>query len=221
MGDKAAKRALFDEFARIAKALSSGRRAEIVDVLANGERSVESLAAELDQSIANVSQHLQVLRRAGLVSSRRDGTFVYYGLAAPEVLAFWRSLQQLAGTRIAEVERLARTYLGDEDGLQPVTRQELMRRLRKKGDVVVLDVRPEDEYRAGHIPSAVSIPVSELKKRLKELPKRKQIVAYCRGAYCAFAPEAVRYLTKKGYKAALLEEGLPDWASSGLPVERP
>lgn len=220
MADKTAKGALFDEFARIAKALSSGRRAEIVDVLANGERSVESLAEELDLSVANVSQHLQVLRRAGLVSARREGTFIYYSLSAPEVLTFWRSLQEIAGKRLADLEHLARAYLGSREGLEPVTKEELARRLRRKEEVVVLDVRPPEEYEAGHIAGAVSIPVTELRRRLRELPKKREIVAYCRGAYCAFAPDAVRYLKKKGYKARPLEEGLSDWASAGLPVER-
>jgi rhodanese-related sulfurtransferase/predicted transcriptional regulator len=219
MATKIDKAELFDEFAKVAKALSSGRRAEIVDVLANGERSVEGLADELDLSIANVSQHLQILRRAGLVSSRREGTFIYYRLAAPEVLTFWRSLQEIAGKRLAEVDRLARSYLGERDGLEPVTKEELARRLRRKDGPVVLDVRPAEEYEAGHIPGAVSIPVTELRRRLHEIPKRKEIVAYCRGAYCAFAPEAVRYLQRKGYKARVLDQGLPDWAAAGLPLE--
>jgi rhodanese-related sulfurtransferase/DNA-binding transcriptional ArsR family regulator len=218
MGTKEAKRALFDEFARVAKALSSGRRAEIIDVLANGERSVYSLADELDQSVANISQHLQILRRAGLLATRREGTFVYYRLADPEVLIFWRSLQSIASRRVAEVDRLAEAYVGAREGLEPVTKEELMRRLRNKEDVVVLDVRPSEEYEAGHIPGALSIPVTELRRRLKELPRRKEIVAYCRGAYCAFAPEAVRYLRRRGYKASLLEGGMPDWRLGGLPL---
>ena len=219
MTDRAAKEALFDEFARVAKALSSGRRAEIVDVLANGERSVESLAHELDLTVANVSQHLQVLRRAGLVKGRREGTFIYYGLAAPEVVTFWRSLQDIAGNRVSDVERLARAYLGQSDGLEAVTKEELKKRLRNK-DVFVLDVRPPEEFDAGHIPGALSIPLAELKRRLRELPKNKEIVAYCRGQYCSFAPEAVRYLSGKGYKAKLLQDGMPDWTSAGLPVEQ-
>lgn len=218
MPDRAAKEALFDEFARVAKALASGRRAEIVDVLANGERSVESLAQELDLTVANVSQHLQVLRRAGLVKGRRDGTFIYYGLSAPEVVTFWRSLQEIAGSRVADVERLARAYLGDHDGLEAVTKEELKKLLRNK-DVMVLDVRPPEEFDAGHIPGALSVPLAELKRRLRDLPKDKEIIAYCRGQYCSFAPEAVRYLTGKGYDAKLLRDGLPDWVSAGLPIE--
>jgi len=220
MPARVAKEALFDEFARVAKAMSSGRRAEIVDVLANGDRSVESLADELQLSVANVSQHLQVLRRAGLVKGRREGTYVYYGLAAPEVLAFWRSLQEIAGQRVSEIDRLARAYLGDHDGLEAVTKEELKKRLRDK-NVLVLDVRPPEEYEAGHIPGAVSVPIAELKRRLRELPKDKDIVAYCRGQYCSFAPEAVRYLIDKGYDAKILKEGLPDWAAAGLPLEGP
>ena len=219
MADRAAKEALFDEFARVAKALSSGRRAEIVDVLSNGDRSVESLARELHMTVANVSQHLQVLRRAGLVKGRREGTFIYYGLSAPEVVTFWKSLQEIAGSRIADVERLARAYLGEHDGIEAVTMEELKKRLRDK-DVLVLDVRPPEEFDAGHIRGALSMPVAQLKRRLRELPKNKEIVAYCRGQYCSFAPEAVRYLTDKGYRAKLLREGLPDWASAGLPLER-
>lgn len=219
MEDLAAKEELFDQFARVAKAMASGRRAEMVDVLANGERSVESLADELGMSLANVSQHLQILRRAGLVASRREGTFIYYRLATPEVFDFWKSLQQIAHTRLAEVEKLAAAYVGKREDLEPVTKEELARRLRRRDDLVVLDVRPSEEYEAGHIPEAVSIPVSELKRRLRELPKRREIVAYCRGPYCAFAPEAVRYLRKKGYRARMLADGLPDWASSGMPVQ--
>jgi rhodanese-related sulfurtransferase/DNA-binding MarR family transcriptional regulator len=219
MVDRVAKQALFDEFARVAKALASGRRAEIIDVLANGERSVEGLADEIDISIANASQHLQILRRAGLVTSRREGTFIHYRLATPEVAAFWRSLQEIASQRLAEVERLTEAYVGGRDGLEPVTNQELARRLRRKEDLVIVDVRPEGEYQAGHIPGAISIPLSELKRRLRELPKKREIVAYCRGPYCAFAPEAARYLRKKGYRARILSTGLPEWGAAGLPVE--
>ncbi|MGH2735075.1 MAG: ArsR/SmtB family transcription factor [Actinomycetota bacterium] len=219
MADRIRKQALFDEFARVAKALASGRRAEIIDVHANGERSVEALAGELEMSIANASQHLQILRRAGLVSSRRNGTFIHYRLAAPEVVTFWRSLQEMASKRVAEVQRLTDAYIGEQGSLEPLTKEELARRLRRKNDLVVVDVRPGEEYETGHIPGAISIPLTELKKRLRELPKSKEVVAYCRGAYCAFAPEAVRYLEKKGYKARFLSTGLPDWNAAGLPVE--
>jgi rhodanese-related sulfurtransferase len=219
MAERGAKEALFDEFARVAKALSSGKRAEIIDLLANGERSVESIASEIDSSVANASQHLQVLRRAGLVSSRRQGTSIFYRLASPDVVALWRGLQDVAKDRVAEVERLARAYTGELNGIDLVTKEQLAKRLRRKDDLLVLDVRPAEEYAAGHVPGAVSIPVAELKRRLKELPKNKEIVAYCRGAYCAFAPEAARYLDKKGFRTRLLDGGLPDWEAAGLPVE--
>ena len=219
MADRASKQALFDEFAGVAKALSSGRRAEIIDLLANGERSVDSIATEIETSIANSSQHLQILRRAGLVSSRRQGTSIIYRLASPEVVNLWRSLQRVAKDRVAEVDRLARAYTGELNGVELLTKEELARRLRRKDDLLVLDVRPVEEYAAGHVPGAISIPVAELKRRLKELPKNKEIVAYCRGTFCAFAPEAVRYLLEKGYRTRLLDAGLPDWEAAGLPVE--
>jgi rhodanese-related sulfurtransferase len=218
MGDRAAKTALFDEFARAAKALASGRRIELVDVLANGERTVEALAGEVGLSVANTSQHLQILRQAGLVSSRREGTSVHYWLAAPEVFELWRTLRTLAASRLAEVERLTAAYLGSRDELQPVTREELTRRLQDGDDLVVLDVRPAAEYAAGHLPGAVSIPVGELRRRLAELPGDREIVAYCRGPYCAFAHEAVGLLRDEGFAARRLEDGLPEWQAAGLTV---
>ena len=219
MANRAAKQALFDEFARVAKALASGRRAEVVDLLANGERSVESIASEIEMSLANASQHLQVLRRAGLVSSRRQGTSIFYRLASSDVVRLWRSLQGVASDRVAEVERLARAYTGDLNGVELLTKEELVKRISRKDDLLVLDVRPQEEYAASHVPGALSIPVAELKRRLKELPKNKEIVAYCRGPFCAFAPEAARYLDKKGFRTSILDAGLPDWEAAGLPVE--
>jgi rhodanese-related sulfurtransferase/DNA-binding transcriptional ArsR family regulator len=221
MVDRAAKAALFDEFARVGKALASGRRIELLDVLANGERNVEVLAGEVGLSVANASQHLQVLRRAGLVSSRREGTSIYYRLAAPEVLEVWRALRTLAASRLAEVERLAATYLGGRDALEPVTREELARRLEDGDELVVLDVRPAEEHAAGHLPGAVSIPLPELRRRLRDLPRDREIVAYCRGPFCAFAHEAVEVLTDAGLSARRLEDGLPEWAAAGLPVATP
>jgi rhodanese-related sulfurtransferase/predicted transcriptional regulator len=217
MSTRAVKEALFDEFALVAKALSSGRRAEIVDVLANGERSVESLADEVHLSVANTSQHLQILKNAGLVTTRRRGTFVYYRLASPEVVEFWRSLQTIARDSRGDVERLVHEYLG-EDEVEELTKDELWQRLQRKDKLVLLDVRPEEEYEAGHIPGAVSIPLKELKKRVKELPKSKQVVAYCRGPLCALAPEATRYLKSKGYRVRRLAEGPTDWEAAGLPL---
>jgi rhodanese-related sulfurtransferase len=218
MGDRAAKTALFDAFARVAKALASGRRIELVDVLANGERTVEALAGEVGLSVANTSQHLQILRQAGLVGSRRQGTSVHYRLAGPEVFELWRTLRTLAASRLAEVERLAVAYLGGRDDLEPVTREELARRLEDGDDLVVLDVRPAAEYAAGHLPGAVSIPVGELRRRLAELPADREVVAYCRGPYCAFAHEAVELLRDEGFAARRLEDGLPEWQAARLAV---
>ena len=220
MGDRAAKTALFDAFARAAKAMASGRRIELLDVLANGERTVEALAGEVGLTVANTSQHLQILRQAGLVASRREGTSVHYRLAGPEVFELWRTLRTLAASRLAEVERLAVAYLGGRDDLEPVTREELTRRLEDGDDLVVLDVRPATEYAAGHLPGAVSIPVGELRRRLAELPGDREIVAYCRGPYCAFAHEAVALLRQEGFAARRLEDGLPEWQAAGLAVTR-
>jgi rhodanese-related sulfurtransferase/DNA-binding transcriptional ArsR family regulator len=218
MGDRELKRALFDEFGRIGRALASGRRLELLDVLANGERTVEALAGEVGLSVANTSQHLQVLRQAGLVAFRRQGTSIFYRLAAPEVFEFWRTLRTLAANRLAEVERLAAAYLGARDVLEPVTRGELARRLEGGDDLVVLDVRPAAEHAAGHLPGAVSIPVGELRRRLAEVPADREVVAYCRGPYCAFAHEAVVLLREEGFTARRLEDGLPEWQAAGLAV---
>jgi rhodanese-related sulfurtransferase len=218
MADRGAKMALFDEFARVAKALASGRRVELVDVLANGERTVEALAGEVGLSVANTSQHLQVLRQAGLVATRREGTSIHYRLAGPEVFELWRSLRTLASAQLAEVERLAAAYLGRRDQLEPVTREELARRLQDGDPLVVLDVRPGAEHAAGHLPGAISIPVAELRRRLAELPADREVVAYCRGPYCAFAHEAVELLREEGYVARRLEDGLPEWQAAGLAV---
>lgn len=220
MSTRATKEALFDGFAQVAKALSNGRRAEIVDVLANGERSVDSLAAEVHQSIANTSQHLQILKNAGLVTARRNGTFVYYRLASPEVVGFWRALQGIARESRDDVDRLVREYLGDDGDIEELTKEELWRRIKRKDKLVVLDVRPGEEYAAGHLPGAISIPLDEVKKRVRDLPKSKLIVAYCRGPLCALAPEATRFLKKKGYRVTRLAEGAPDWEAAGLPLEK-
>jgi rhodanese-related sulfurtransferase/DNA-binding transcriptional ArsR family regulator len=220
MGNRAAKTALFDAFAREAKALASGRRIELLDVLANAERTVEALAGEVGLTVANTSQHLQILRRAGLITGRRHGTSVHYRLAAPEVFELWRALRTLAASRLAEVERLAAAYLGTRDQLEPVTREELARRLEDGDHLVVLDVRPAAEYAAGHLPEAVSIPIGELRRRLAELPGDREIVAYCRGPYCAFAHNAVDLLREAGFSARRLEDGLPEWQAAGLAVTR-
>jgi rhodanese-related sulfurtransferase len=217
MSDRAAKDALFDAFAEVAKALSSGRRAEIVDVLAQGERSVDAIAAEIGQSIANTSHHLQALSRAGLVSTRREGTRVFYGLASDRVGELWRAVRDVAAERIGGIDRLAAAYLGDRDGVEAISRDALATRLRNRS-VVVLDVRPEAEFAAGHIVGARSVPPGELRQRLRDLPKRRQIVAYCRGPFCVYADDAVRELRRRGIRARRLEDGFPEWRDAGLPI---
>jgi rhodanese-related sulfurtransferase len=219
VADHRVKSELFDQFARIGKGMASGRRIEMLDVLANGERPVEGLAEQVGLSLANTSRHLQILREAGLVSSRRAGTSIYYRLASPEVYDFWAALRSLASNRLAEVDRLVEAYIGSRDGLEPLSRADLFRRLKAGEELVVLDVRPAEEFAAGHLPGAVSIPLAELERRLEQLPKDREVVAYCRGPYCAFAPEAVAVLRRRGYAATQLEDGLPEWAAAGLPVE--
>ena len=218
MGDRAAKDALYDGLAAAAKALGNGRRAEIVDLLAQGERPVDEIAEQIEQSVANTSQHLQLLLRAGLVRTRRAGTRVYYRLASEQVARLWAALREVAAAHQAEIQRLAADYLGDRRELETVTRGELKRRLRRH-DVVVLDVRPAPEFEAGHIAGAVSIPIDDLQRRLRELPADSQVVAYCRGPYCAYADDAVRLLRRRGRHAARLEDGFPEWAREGLPVQ--
>jgi rhodanese-related sulfurtransferase/predicted transcriptional regulator len=219
MSDHGAKSALYDALADSAKALANGRRAELVDVLAQGERSVEELAEEIDQTVANTSQHLQRLLRSGLVESRREGTRIYYSLSSPVVGELWRTMRRAAEEHTAGLEQLAADYLGDRSRLGTITRDDLRTRLRD-GDVVVLDVRPEPEYAAGHVRGAISIPIAELKSRLGEIPDGAEVVAYCRGPYCVYADEAVRALTKKGISAARLEDGFPEWVEASLPVAR-
>ncbi|XAS68740.1 metalloregulator ArsR/SmtB family transcription factor [Micrococcaceae bacterium Sec5.7] len=218
MGDRAAKVTLFDAFASVAKVLGSGRRAEIVDVLAQGERGVDEIAMEIGQSTANTSQHLQQLLRSGLVITRRQGTRIYYRLSGPAVVQLWAAVRRVASEHVAELDELAAVYLGDRSALDTLTRTELNQRMAA-GDVVVLDVRPEPEFRSGHITGAVSIPVKDLPGRLKELPAGRMVVAYCRGQYCVFADEAVRTLQQHGLAAARLEDGYPEWSATGLPVE--
>jgi rhodanese-related sulfurtransferase len=217
MSDRRAKDALFDAFAEVAKALSSGRRAEIVDVLAQGERGVDAIASEIGQSVANTSHHLQALLRAGLVSSRREGTRVFYGLASERVGELWRAVRDVAAEHVGGIERLATAYLGDRDDVVPISREDLATRLRRRS-VVVLDVRPSAEYAAGHIAGARSVPPGEVRRRLRELPKGREVVAYCRGPYCVYADDAVRELRRRGLRARRLEEGFPEWRDAGLPI---
>jgi rhodanese-related sulfurtransferase/predicted transcriptional regulator len=218
MASERAKVALFDALASVAQGLGSGRRAEIVDLLAQGEHSVEGIATEISQSVANTSQHLRVLSRVGLVRSRRDGTRVYYRLASERVADLWAAVRDVAVRHLAEVSVLADEYLGERDGVEQLSSAELEERLAR-GQVVLLDVRPEPEYDAGHIAGARSVPLSELESLADTLPRRREIVAYCRGPYCVYADDAVRLLRKRGLKARRLDVGFPEWRRAGLPVE--
>lgn len=218
MASGPAKIALFDAFASVAQALSSGRRVEIVDVLAQGERSVDEVAHEISQSSANTSQHLQVLARAGLVRTRRDGTRVFYRLADDRVAELWAAVRDVAARHLADVNVLAEDYLGERSAIEQVSAAELERRLTT-GDVVILDVRPEAEFRAGHIAGARSAPLQLLDGLLLTLPRRREIVAYCRGPYCVYADDAVRLLRARGLWARRLDVGFPEWRRAGLPVE--
>ena len=208
---------LYDQFARLAKAMASGRRLELIDLLAQGPRTVESLAGETEQSVANTSQHLQVLRQARLVETTRRGNHIHYRLAADHVLRLWTALRTTGEARLAEIGSLVQTFMSHRGALQPVSQAELRRQM-EDGQVIVLDVRPVSEYNAGHIAGARSIPIGELNSRLRELPKSRGIVAYCRGPYCVFADEAVMRLRARGYKAVLLEGGFPEWKLRGFPV---
>jgi ArsR family transcriptional regulator len=211
------KAILFEQFAAVAKAVAHPLRLAILEQLAQGERSVEVVADRVRMSIANASQHLQQLRRAGLVTPRRDGNFVFYGLADDTVLELLASLRRIAEVRSAEVERVVRSYFNDRDGLDAVSRRELLERL-DAGIVTVLDVRPEDEFVLGHLPGALNIPIGELERRLADLDPAHEVVAYCRGPYCVLSYEAVALLRARGFTVRRLEDGLPEWRAAGLPV---
>ena len=215
--DGAVKAELNEQFARIGKALSAPRRLELLDLLAQGERSVEELATETQMSVGLASAHLQALRRARLVETRRDHSRIFYRLAGDDVYRLLGSLRSVARERLADVQVIARTYLGAGDGLKAVSRDDLIERLRARS-VTVIDVRPLREYVAGHIPGALSMPVAEVKRRMQELPKKREVIAYCRGPYCVYSLNAVTLLRQKGYRARRAEEGLPEWRSAGLPV---
>ena len=217
MADRAAKDALYEGFAEAARGLASGRRAEIADLLAQGERPVEQVATEIGQSIANTSHHLRAMARAGLVTTRRDGTRIFYALASENVAVLWSALRQVAAKHVAGLQALADAYLGSRDGIEAIGRDELAARLAR-GEVLVLDVRPAAEYTAGHIAGARSVPVTELRRHLRALPQDAEVVAYCRGPYCVYADEAVRELTRHGYRARRLADGYPEWKRAGLPV---
>ena len=213
------KARLYEAIGRVALALGSAGRLQILEFVAQGERGVDSLAAMTGLSVANTSKHLQALRQAGLVSARKQGLRVYYSIAGNDVAALLSALREVSENRVAEVERLLRTWLAHRDEMEAVPAKEVLERA-KKGLVVVLDVRPSEEFSAGHLPGAINIPIHELEKRLRELPKRKEVIAYCRGPYCLMSYDAVSLLRKKGIKARRLEAGLPEWRAAGLPVER-
>jgi ArsR family transcriptional regulator len=212
------KRALYAQFAAVAKALGHEYRLELLELVAQGERTVENLADRCGISVANASQHLQQLRRAGLVTARRDGKFVLYALADDSVLVAVTAVQRVAERNVAEVTRILRSYFLQRDELEPVSRAELQERM-KKGLVTLIDVRPEDEFRLGHLPGAVNVPLSKLRKWLSDAGKKVEIVAYCRGPYCVMSFEAVAELRAKGFKARRLEDGFPEWKAAGLPVK--
>lgn len=212
-----AKDRLYEQFARMAKAVASPKRIELLDLLAQGERGVEALARATGMGVTNTSAHLQVLRRARLVETRKEATRVRYRLAGDEVVALLVALRGLARSRLADVDQVVRDYFVARDALEPIGRSELLERAGK-GDVVILDVRPHEEFLAGHIPGALSVPLEELDAALARIPKRKQVVAYCRGPYCVLAPQAVERLRSKGFKARRLDDGMPEWRLAGFPV---
>jgi rhodanese-related sulfurtransferase/DNA-binding transcriptional ArsR family regulator len=217
MGNREAKDALFDGFAGVAKALANGRRAELIDVLAQGERHVDDLASEIGQSVANTSHHLQQLAGAGLVRTRREKTRIYYRLASGDVELLWATIRDVAEKHLDHIDELAADYLGNRDALEEISRDELGRRIAD-GDLIVIDVRPEAEYAAGHVNGARSIPIAELAASVEDLPPDVEIVAYCRGPYCVFADDAVRLLRRHDRKARRLQDGFPEWRSEQFPV---
>ncbi len=219
MHKQSPKHQLFEQFAQVAKALSHAHKLELLELLAQGERSVEVLANVAGLTVANTSRHLQQLRRAGLIASRKEGLYVFYRLAGDDVIDLLRSLRRTGQRHITEVNDVVVGYFNDRDSLEPVSRKQLLRR-SKNGLITVLDIRPNEEYDVGHIPGALNIPLNEIEQHLATLPKEQEIIAYCRGEYCVLAFEAVAALRKKGFNARRLEEGYPEWKAAGLPVER-
>ena len=212
------KQDVYEQLARVGKALGHANRLELLEFVAQGPRSVEDLATMTRLSVANASKHLQELRHAGLVKARREGLRVFYEVAGPDVVDLLAALREVAETRLAEVDQLLRTYVTARDDLEPIPGPELLKRARM-GLVTVLDVRPPEEYAAGHLPGAINVPVEDIARHLKQLPKGREVIAYCRGPYCLLSVDAVALLRKKGYKARRLEDGFPEWKAAGLPVE--
>lgn len=219
MNGREFKDLVFEQFAKIAQAFSAPKRLEIIDVLAQGERDVDSLSQQVAMTVANTSRHLQILKQARLVESHREGVRIIYRLADDDVLRCWMSLQSLAENRSSEIRETARLFFERRDTLEPITREELLTRTKNE-DVIILDVRPAVEYQNGHIPGAVSIPLAELKNRLTEIPPANGVVAYCRGPYCVLSAEAMAILRNAGFQAVRLKEGFPEWKEAGLPVEQ-
>jgi rhodanese-related sulfurtransferase/DNA-binding transcriptional ArsR family regulator len=214
----AAKQRIYQQFARISKALAAPARLELVDLLVQGERSVDALAAAAELSVANASQHLQVLAGAGLVESRRDAQRVIYRIADDSVIALWQALRHTAEARLADLDEVARGYLVGRDDLEPIGRAELARRLRN-GTITLIDVRPPEEYAQGHIAGAVSVPLDRIAEFARKVPRRRKVVAYCRGPYCVYALDAVAQLRERGVEAFRLEDGVAEWRAGGLPIE--
>jgi rhodanese-related sulfurtransferase/biotin operon repressor len=219
MSTNTLKHALYQSVAKLAQALANGNRLQLLEFIAQAERAVDDLAAMTGLSVANTSQHLQALKQAGLVVARKEGQRVFYSLAGDDVALLHQVLRRVAELRMAEVERLVRDFIGHRDELEPVPAAELLARA-KKGLVTVLDVRPPEEYAAGHLPGAINVPIEKLERFLTKLPKRREVVAYCRGPYCLMSFDAVTALRKRGLKARRLADGLPEWRAAGLPVER-
>lgn len=219
MSSENQKRILYEQFARVGKTLSSGSRIELLEYLAQGEKSVEALAEVAGLSVANTSQHLQLMRHAGFVTARKKGQKVYYSLSGDMIIDLMATVRKVAEKKVAEAEQIINSYFRQKDTMEPVPAKELLKRV-KQGLVTILDVRPADEYQAGHIPEAINVPLKELEKKIKHLDSGREIVAYCRGPYCVLAYEAVELLRKKGFKARRLEDGFPEWKTAGLPVAR-
>ena len=218
MSSQNPKRAMFEHFAAVARGLGSAHRLELLELLAQTERGVDELAALSGLTIANTSQHLQQLRRCGLLDARRDGKRVVYKLADAEVIALLSALCRVTQRNVGAVEKVLNSYFRERDSLEPVSRKELLRRMRE-GLVTVIDTRPPEEFAAGHLPGALNMPLREIKRRLRELPRDREVVAYCRGPYCVLSYEAVAELRKSGFSAVRLEDGYPEWKAAGLPVE--
>ena len=211
------RKAVYEQLSRIGKAVASPPRLELLDLLCQGPRTVEALAREAGLTLANASQHLRILHAARLVDSRKEGLFVTYRLADQQVCEFYRALRTLAESRLAEIDAIIREFNHGRESMEPVEKQALLERVRR-AEVIVLDVRPPEEYRAGHIPGAVSVPLKELRSQLSKLPRHREIVAYCRGPYCVLAVEAVKVLRANGFRAVRLEQGVPEWRAEGFPV---